>query len=165
MLESRGLFLSDWHGSPVASRVFMEAISIGSSPLPHGALSPGRVHVSGHGQSCCVGRTVASACRSPPSGEAWSPKIADTLPSACSAICARVSPSLRRLSWTNGRCTWNRIFHFWLPLGGHFLNRFTETLIVAAPRNSLRRPAVPGGSSPRLLVFESFLTVPFLLLF
>ncbi|KAF3820638.1 hypothetical protein GH733_005183 [Mirounga leonina] len=32
VLESRGLFLSDWHGSLVASRVFMEAISVGGVP-------------------------------------------------------------------------------------------------------------------------------------
>lgn len=46
VLESRGLFLSDWHGSLVASGVFMEAISVGRVPALIPVLGSGRMQIS-----------------------------------------------------------------------------------------------------------------------
>ena len=97
VLESRGLFLSDQHGSLVASWVFMEAISAGRPPVPHPiplALVTCRSKVTAW--LLCWGCPWAQHMGTLLYLQRIFPKIADTLPGTCPAIQKRVAPSLRR---------------------------------------------------------------------
>lgn len=145
MLESRGLFLSDWHGSLVASRVFMEAISVGSVP----ALIP--VFGSGHMQISRGTRLRREHCGFgahgpplPPSGEPRSPKPADKLPSAYPVIGKRVSLSLRRGPRATGFHTEIELFVCSFILEGIFLTSFWSPYLY----DTLQGPAVPARLGP-----------------
>lgn len=166
MLESRGLFLSDWRGSPAASRVFTEAISAGGSPGAPRAFGPRHVQLPSDVPRPSAG---APAPRRPPSAATPAPKAPDSQPALGLPALSSASKCPRHHAGALFRGVPPLQLKFSLSassrMEGRFFARFQRP-----PRRGCAGMAFGGRSAPRPPGAEAadaqrFLTSPFLLPF